>query len=893
MKRTCFYLLLTLITLHFSFFATAQTDQFRVEDIRVEGNQRVSQGTIFAAMPVRLGDVVTGDDIRETVRSLMRTGYFDDVVPQREGNVLVITVVERPAISEITIDGNKAIKTEDLLKNLSDNGLAEGQIFQQATLEGMAQALRQQYISQGRYNASIDTEIIKLPRNQVKINILVNEGEEARIKHINIIGNKAFDDETLRDLFELKTTGWFSWLNGNDKISSEKLSGDLERLESFYLDRGYLAFNIDSAPVSISPDKESFYITVNLTEGDVYTVNKISLSGDPILPEEDIRRFFLLREGQTFSQILMTTSSDYINQRLGNEGYTFAKTEGLTELNHDDKTVDVTFHIDPGKRAYVRRIEFRGNTKTADEVLRREMIQMEGGSASTAQIESSKVELERLGFFKEVEVETNEVPGTADQVDVEYTVEEQPSGAISFTVGYSQGFGPQVGASVSDNNWFGTGKQIGFGINYNSYQKNYSFNYNDPYFTPDGGSRGFSVFYRETDYEEFNIASYSTDQYGATLSFGYRISPIDQVGLSLGYTNIYVEVGDYAVQEILSSPRLYEGFPNRYITQTDFNTIVQDAYARLTLDDFPIADINNIAVTPFAPMSSADPNPYNGFIDQHGDQFNLFTATFSWLKSTLNRGASGLSNRGYQNQASLEIAVPGGDLEYYKFQYSGQYFQPLTDKLTLRLRTHLGYAGAFGDTQDVPFFEHFYAGGFGSVRGFERNTLGPRSTTAQLLSQPVRIGALDTDNDGFVDAFTNDPNDFAYILCETAGLNECRSDNIGQIGSTVFVTDEDPFGGNVLIEGSIELLFPLPFIKDQRSVQSAFFIDAGSVFDTECGPKQQNCWDVGWEGMSASYGIGVTWISGFGPLTFSISRPIQEQVLDETEFFQFSLGTQF
>lgn len=893
MKPICSFLVLTLITLYVSLPATAQTEQFRVEDIRVEGNQRVSQGTIFAAMPVRLGDIVTADDIRETVRSLMRTGYFDDVVPQREGNVLVITVVERPAISEITIEGNKAIKTDDLLKNLSDNGLAEGQIFQQATLEGMAQALRQQYISQGRYNASIDTEITKLPRNQVKINILVNEGKEARIKHINIIGNKAFDDETLLDLFELKTSGWFSWLNGNDKISSEKLSGDLERLESFYLDRGYLAFNIDSAPVSISPDKESFYITVNLTEGDVYTINKISLSGDPILPEDEIRRFILLREGQTFSQVLMTTTSDYINQRLGNEGYTFAKTEGVTELNHENKTVDVTFHIDPGKRAYVRRIEFRGNTKTADEVLRREMVQMEGGSASTAQIESSKTELERLGFFKEVEVETNEVPGTADQVDVEYTVEEQPSGAISFTVGYSQGFGAQVGASVSDNNWFGTGKQIGFSINYNTYQKNYSFNYNDPYFTPDGGSRGFSVFYRQTDYEEFNIASYSTDQYGATLSFGYRISPIDQVGLSLGYTNIFVEVGNYAVQEILSSPRLIAGFPNRYIAQSDYDNILSPAYLRTGLDDYPISDINNIAITSFAPHGPIDPNPYSGFIDHHGNEFNMLTATLSWLKSTLNRGASGLSNRGYQNQASLEVSAPGGDLEYYKLRYSGQYFQPLTQKLTLRLRTELGYAGAFGNTEEVPFFEHFYAGGFGSVRGFERNTLGPRSTTAELITNPVTIGAVDNDGDGFVDAFSADPNDYVYIQCETAGLDGCRNDNIGKIGSTVFNVEEDPFGGNVLIEGSIELLFPLPFIKDQRSVQSAFFIDAGSVFDTNCGPRQQNCFDIGWEGMSASYGIGVTWISGFGPLTFSISRPIQEQVLDKTEFFQFSLGTQF
>ena len=841
---------------------------FRVDDIRVEGLQRVSAGTVFAALPVRIGEDMSATDIQTATRALFRSGFFADIEIARDGGVLIITVQERPAISEINIEGNKAIKTEDLMKGLVDNGLSEGQIFKRATLEGLSQELQRQYVAQGRYGASVNTSVDDLPRNQVRLNIDVNEGSVAAIKHINIVGNEKFSDEELGELFELKSTGWLSWISSNDKYSKEKLTGDIERIESHYLDRGYLDFNIDSTQVSISPDKESVYITVNISEGEIFTVSSVELAGDPVLDEAHIRRLILLREDTTFSQVLMTTTSDYITKRLGNEGYTFAEVRGIPETNEDDNTVKVTFFIDPGKRAYVRRIEFRGNTKTSDDVLRREMRQMEGGSASSAHIEQSKVWLERLGYFKEVQVATNEVPGTADLVDVEYTVEEQPSGSIGASVGYAQGTGLVLGANVSQNNWFGTGKQVGFQVNTSSYQTVYSFNYTDPYFTPDGVSRGFSVFFRQRDYEEINVSSYTTDSYGAAVSFGYPISDIERLNFSLGYTHLSIETGDFAVQEIISSPRFDDDFLWA-VSSADYDASCFDS-----IDDGGAqraCDLSDVRV----PLTDFDLASPEGFVDRNGDKFDSFSFTLGWAQSSLNRGR--MATRGSSQNLSFQVSLPGGDLEYYKVSYTGQYFRPLTRSLTLRLRTKLGWADSYGSTTELPFFEHFYAGGFGSVRGFKRNTLGPLSTPATTLTALNSV--ISEDADGVLSALAIDQ---AYAL-----------NSEGNFTTSTVGRDDQPFGGNILIEASAEIIFPMPFIKDQRSIQSAFFIDTGNVFDTNCGRNQLNCFDVDVSELNASVGIGVTWITGFGPMTFSIAKALKEHDEDETEFFQFSLGNSF
>nr|WP_226648419.1 outer membrane protein assembly factor BamA [Microbulbifer variabilis] len=422
------YWLIT-ITLGLVLPFSALARSFVLSDIRVEGLQRVSAGTVFSALPVRVGDEIEPADIQGATRELFRTGYFEDIQIGRESSVLVVNVRERPAISKIDISGNKAIAAEDLLKALEQYGLAEGEILKRSTLKGLTQEFESQYVAQGRYGASVKTEVKELPRNQVELRVIVEEGTVAAIKHINIVGNRVFSDKELGEIFELKTTGWLSWLRSDDKYSREKLTGDLERLESHYLNRGYLDFQIDSTQVSLGPDRKSVFITINVIEGDVYTVSEVELAGDPIVSEEEIQRLLLVREGQIFSQERVTTTSDYISKRLGNKGYVFAEVSGIPEANKEENTVKITFFIDPGKPTYVRRITFRGNTRTADEVLRRELRQMESALASSARIEQAKTRLERLGYLKVVKVETAKVAGNSDRIDVDYMVEGQPSGS--------------------------------------------------------------------------------------------------------------------------------------------------------------------------------------------------------------------------------------------------------------------------------------------------------------------------------------------------------------------------------------------------------------------------------------------------------------------------------
>ena len=753
---------------------------FQVDDIRIEGLQRVSAGTVFAALPVSVGDLIDEPVVREATRSLFRTGYFSDVVMVRENGVLVIGLVERPAVTEINLDGNKAIETEQLIDALRDNGLAEGQIFRQVILEGMVQELQRQYVSQGRYGALVKTEVKELPRNRVAVNIDIDEGDVAKIRHINIVGNSDFTEETLLDEFEQNSTGWLSWISSNDKYAREKLSGDIETLESWYLDRGYLQFVVVSTQVSISPNKESVYITININEGDIFKVSDIELSGELKIPEAQIRAMVLLTEGSTFSQALMTTSKEFIARRLGNEGYTFAEIEGYPELNEEAKTAKITFVVKPGMRAYVRRIEFRGNTKTADNVLRREMRQMEGGSANNALIESSKVMLERLGFFKEVRVENVPVAGTNDLLDVIYTVEEQPSGSVGASVGYSQGYGLILGANLSENNFFGTGKQVGVGLNKSKYQTSINFSYTEPYFTVDGVSVGYSVFARETDYGEYNVSSFSTDTYGASVNWSYPVTDIQRIGFGFTYENLEISSGTYDSKEI------------------------------------------------------------SEFVTENGTNFDVVSGNVNWVQSTLNRGV--FATRGTMQRISADLALPGSGLEYYKITYKAQHLRGLYGPLTLKLRADFGYGESYGGTTTMPFFKNFYGGGFGSVRGFKKNTLGPQDTPPSGL------------------AFYDDP---------------------------------DPIGGNVQVEMGAEVLFPLPFLKDQRSVQSSLFLDVGNIFNTKCGETQVNCFkpDVG--ELRYSVGLGATWLSGFGPITFSIAKPLNSNDFDETEVFQFSLGNQF
>lgn len=751
----------------------AFADEFTVADIEVDGLQRVSAGTVFSAFPVNIGEEVDPSGLADAIKTLFRTGLFTDIKASRDAGVLILSVHERPSISSIDIEGNKNIETDMLKDALSGAGLQEGQVFRRATLERLELEILRSYISQGRYNARVKATAEELPRNRVSIRLDINEGTVAAIHHINIVGNQEFNDEELLDLFELQTTSWWNSITSSDKYARERLSGDLETLRSFYLDRGYLDFNVESSQVSISPDKQKVFISIALNEGPQYTLSDINLRGNLIVGEEELRKFIPLKEGDVFSRAKMTAISEALSFRLGREGYAFANVNAVPEPG-DDNTAAVTFFVEPGKRAYVRRINFDGNVSTRDDVLRQEMTQMEGGVASSDRIEFSKTQLERLGFFKGVNVETVPVPGTDDLVDVNYSVEEQPTGSLSASVGFSQDSGVILGASVSENNFFGTGKRVSFGVNVSDSVKSANVSYLDPYYTVDGVSRGFSLFARQTDYEQEDISSYLLDEYGGRVTFGYPTDNITRLNFGVGYTLSKLKSGVFTAQEV------------------------------------------------------------RDFIVEEGDSFDNYFLFGSWRRSTLNRGV--LPTDGYSHSLSLDVAVPGSDLTFYKVTHKTNFYFPLTksQRWVVRARTEVGYGDGYGDRTIMPFYEHFYAGGYGSVRGYRANSLGPRATPSA--------------------------NDYS---------------------------DPDPFGGNLLTEGSLELIFPTPFAGDSRSMRTAFFIDGGQVFDPERG------FDPAFDEVRLSAGVGFQWITAVGPLAFSLAKPLNDKSGDDTQIFQFSLGQTF
>ncbi|MBB5322598.1 outer membrane protein assembly factor BamA [Marinobacter oulmenensis] len=751
----------------------ALADEFTVADIEVEGLQRVSAGSVFSSFPVNIGQQIDETRLASAIKELFRSGLFTDIEVARDGNVLIVNVEERPSISSIEIEGNDNIESDMLLDALSDAGMQEGEVFQRATLERLELEILRSYIAQGRYNARVTATAEPQPQNRVAIHLDINEGSVASIQHINIIGNRDFSEEELTDLFELRTSSWWNSLTNKDKYARERLSGDLETLRSYYLDRGYLDFNVESSQVSISPDKQQVFIAISINEGKQYTISDIRLRGDLIVGEEELRKLIPVEEGDVFSRAKMTSISESLSYRLGREGYAFANVDAVPEPDGED-TATVTFYVEPGKRAYVRRINFEGNVSTKDEVLRQEMTQMEGGVASTDRIEFSKDQLDRLGFFQTVEVDTVPVPGTDDLVDVNYSVQEQPTGSLSASVGFSQSSGIILGASVSENNFFGTGKRASFGVNVSDSVKSANISYTDPYYTVDGVSRGFSVFGRQTDYDEEDISSYLLDEYGAKLTFGYPTDAFTRINFGLGVTQSKVKDGRYTSTEVLE------------------------------------------------------------FMEEEGNSFVNYFLSGSWRRSTLNRGV--LPTDGYSHSLSLDVAVPGSDLTFYKTSYKTNYYFPLTDsqRWVVRLRGEIGYGDGYGDRSRMPFYEHYYAGGFGSVRGYEANSLG---------------NTVVSNYDG----------------------------------------DEDPFGGNLLTEAGMEFIVPTPFAGDTRSMRTSLFVDAGQVFDTDSEPAYDP--DLG--EIRAAAGVSFQWITAVGPLAFSLAKPLNDQAEDDTQVFQFSLGQTF
>lgn len=850
-------LFLTCFLAVFSHLATAES--FVVSDIRVEGLQRVSAGTVFEAFSIDVGDSVDNARLATASKRLFKTALFNDIVLKRDGNVLIVQVVELPTITQLEIKGNQAITTDALKDGLKQSGLAEGLVFKRSTLERISLELERQYVAQGRYDASITTEVTPLPRNRVGLLIKVDEGTVASIQHVNIIGNNVFSDEELLKTFELQTSNFWSWYASDDKYAREKLSGDLETLRSYYLNRGYIRFNIESTQVAVSPDKKGVYITINVSEGDIYSVKELSFAGDLVLPEEELERFFIIQEGDVFSRQKVTLSSDLMIKRLGNDGYTFAKVDGIPKIDDENKLVDITFFVEPGKRTYVRRINFAGNESTKDEVLRREMLQMEGGWASTEKIEAGKRRLNQLGFFKGVNVETPAVAGADDLIDVNYGVEEQLSGSLNFNVGYAGSSGFIVGTSISQNNFLGTGNRMSLALQKNNTVQSYNFSYLDPYYTIDGVSRGFNLFYRKTDFSNQSFTSdYQTNTLGGNVTFGYPISNRERLSFSLG----------------ASDTEMFEG-----------RTV---------------------------------PAEISSFIDEKGDRFREYSFGIGWKWSDLNRGL--FPTEGTQHTLSFDLAIPGSDLTYYKMGYKADHYIPFDQDWALRFRTELGYGNGFGDLEQLPFFKNFRAGGVGSVRGYRTSSLGPGG-----LPEYNPVDMVQTDSSGNP-VFKTDslgrpvieggaPGNIYYENADGDVVRAINSEGYTPLyitdpnsGSVVqapaYVERTSALGGNILVEGSTELIFPFPFIEDRSSLRSVVFLDAGNVFTDQCykpdDPAVPNltshpfCSEgVDLSELRLSTGVGVTWVTAIGPLTFTYSFPLNDKEDDRTEGFEFSLGQVF
>ena len=784
-------------------------EAFIVNDIRIAGLQRVSTGSIFNTIPISVGDKIDERKVVDISKALFATEQFDDIQIGRDGNSLIITVAERPSISSIDISGNSALKTEVLLESFDGIGITEGQVYKRSTLEKMRAELVRSYSSQGRYGAGVEIYETTQPRNRVSIAIQIDEGESAQIDRVTILGNKIFSDDDLLDVMELSEGSWLSFLTNDNQYSREKLQGDIENLESFYLDRGYLQFAIESSQVSISRDRNSIYITYIISEGPQFTINEVKIIGDLPLNSDIVDPIINTQNDVIYSQAQITQIEEIFTSLLGNEGYAFASVKGQPSINEDLLEVDLSFVVEPGKRTYARKILFEGNQITQDDVLRREMRQFEGAWASDDKIEQSRVRLERLGFFKDVNVETIPVPGTDDQIDIKFRVEEETTGNVGGNLGYSD-FGLMIGFNLQERNFLGSGNSVGIAINKSIYQEVYNLSFYDPYFTIDGVSRGYNLYYRKTDYGEFNIANYTADSQGLGIQFGYPISDTQRIGLNLTYDFTDVDQGTLPVRDILD------------------------------------------------------------FLLEEGNSFKTLSAQAVWSRITLNRGM--FPTDGASTEALFLATIPVSDINYYKLNIRQKYYEPLGFwDLVFGFQGEIGYLAPYGDTNNVPFFQHFYAGGPRSLRGFESNTLGPRATPSPCyqfdsvndLCPPL----IDSNFDGVPD---------------TPAYNQ----------SIVYQRD-DPIGGDVKIEGSMQLIFKLPMVEDQRSMRSALFFDFGNVFAMECRDYQVSCYKPSFDELRYSVGVGLTWITGFGPMSFAISKPYNEDRYERTEEFQFTIGTVF
>lgn len=740
-------------------------NSFVVADIIVEGNERIDLGTILNYLPIRNRDEFDPtEDSARVMRSLYETGLFDDVVLKRRGgSTLVVVVKERPAIGSIVIDGNRKIDTEELQKSLRQADIALGRVYNRSILETVERELRRVYFSSGNYGSKIDINVEELERNRVALEINIVEGAVARIEHINIVGNSTFSDETLQSLLQ-SSEKKINPFSSADEYSQVKLSADIETLRSYYQDRGFIRFEVDSTQVSISPDKRDIFIVINIREGEPYRLSDIDLEGEVDVSKEELLSLLEVKKGDTFARKDIVSSSNAISDRLGEEGYAFAEVDVIPDINDEAREVGLRFTVDPGKRVYVRRIIFTGQYKTRDEVLRREMRQLEGSRFSPALVNRSRIRLQRLAFMQSISIRTPRVPGTDDQVDLEITVVEGQSGSFSAGLGYGSDGGTTVNLAFQQDNLFGTGESLQFSLDRSQTTRQLSLSFRDPYFTDDGISRTVGAFIRETDTSNQNSTSrYLASTRGANVNFGVPLSEFSTFRVGLGYER--TEVG----------------------------------------------------TTPQTPVSIVD------FIEEEGDTFNVFDVNLGFVYDTRNRTV--FATDGAQNRISLEVATPNSDYTYYKLGYSFEAYQALTPRYTFSASARIDSGYGYGDFEKLPFFNRYFAGGVRTLRGYRTGSLGPRDSRRNAS------------------------------------------------------------GGDFRTLGTVELIFPPPFVEEPGATRFSLFTDFGNVFaDDETFDSEE---------LRGSYGVAFVWLSPVGPLTFSYAFPYNEREADRVQNFQFTIGSIF
>ncbi len=676
--------------------AAAQgTGAFTVGDIRVEGLQRITEGTIYNYLPVNIGDRLDQRRIQEAIRALFGTGFFSDIEMRRDGETLVVVVQERPSIESFEVTGNKDIKTEDMQKSLRGVGLAPGKTFDRSVLEEVRGFLTDQYFSRGKYAVRIDPKVEEVPGNKVRIKIEVVEGQRARIRQINLVGNTAYDDEELLDAFELRTPNWLSWYKQDDRYSRESLQGDIEKLQSWYQDRGYANFAVESTQVAIAPEMDDVFITMNLNEGDVFKVGEVKVAGTMKVPEAELRRLVMVQPGQTYSRKLITQSQELMSFRLGVEGYAFAKIDPVPTAHDDTKTIDLTFFVDAGNRAYVRRINFINTSAIDDEVLRREMRQMEGSYLSNSLLERSKERLQRLPYIEEVEFETTPVPGTPDLVDVDFDVKEGLPGQFSGGIGYSESQAFMLNGSFVHSNFMGSGERLALELVTGRYSQQYSLSHTDPYTNIDGVSRTVGLQFRDVTQYVSAASDFSTTTMSGTLEFGYPIT--EYQGLRFG---LVAQHSDLIVNPANSAPEA-----------VDWVRANGNPYRRVIEREFP----------------GVDPDDPPTIIESilFGTKFNTFELVGTWYFDTRNRAI--FADRGLQHSMSFAVTAPGSEVNYYTFRYDYLQLLPIWRQWTAALSSQIAYGDALGeDTTSLPPYRQFFAGGPDSVRGFSESRLGPK-----------------------------------------------------------------------------------------------------------------------------------------------------------------------